>query len=125
MSSSNLEMNWIKFGKKLRTVGGLLILVIIPFIAFVALVIQLILIIVLIIIAVVSAIIIVYPFVPAIKYFFNPPANEPFVEGPVQSSIEKLPGDSIEEFGVTFKVQYFTIGNSTQSSGSGGEVLIS
>ena len=34
-------------------------------------------------------------------------------------------GDSIEEFGVTFKVQYFTIGNSTQSSGSGGEVLIS
>ena len=34
-------------------------------------------------------------------------------------------GDSIEEFGVTFKVQYFTVGNSTQSSGSGGEVLIS
>ena len=34
-------------------------------------------------------------------------------------------GDAIEEFGVTFKVQYFTIGNSTQSSGSGGEVLIS
>lgn len=48
MSSSNLEMNWIKFGKKLRAVGGLLILVIIPFIAFVALAIQLILIILLI-----------------------------------------------------------------------------
>lgn len=62
---------------------------------------KLILIIVLIIIAVVSAIIIVYPFVPAIKYYFNPPASEPFVEGPVQSSIEKLPGDSIEELSIS------------------------
>lgn len=48
MSSSNLEMKWMKFGKNLRNVGGLLILIIIPFIAFVALIIQLILIIVLI-----------------------------------------------------------------------------
>jgi len=48
MSSSNLEMKWMKFGKNLRNVGGLLILIIIPYIAFVALIIQLILIIVLI-----------------------------------------------------------------------------
>ncbi len=48
MSSSNLEMNWIKFGKNLRIIGGLLIFIIIPYIAFVALIIQLILIIVLI-----------------------------------------------------------------------------
>ncbi len=33
--------------------------------------------------------------------------------------------DETEQFDVTFKVQYFTIGNSLQSSGSGGEVLIS
>ena len=32
--------------------------------------------------------------------------------------------DEIEQFDVTFKVQYYTIGNSLQSSGSGGEVLI-
>jgi len=48
MSSSNLEMKWLKFGKNLRNLGGLLILIIIPYIAFVALIIQLILIIVLI-----------------------------------------------------------------------------
>ena len=47
MSSSNLEMKWIKFGKNLRSIGGLLILIIIPYIAFVALIVQLILIIVL------------------------------------------------------------------------------
>ena len=47
MSSSNLEMKWIKFGKDLRSIGGLLILIIIPYIAFVALIVQLILIIVL------------------------------------------------------------------------------
>ena len=33
--------------------------------------------------------------------------------------------DETEQFDVTFKVQYYTIGNSLQSSGSGGEVLIS
>ena len=33
--------------------------------------------------------------------------------------------DATETFDVTFKVQYFTIGNSLQSSGSGGETLIS
>ena len=33
--------------------------------------------------------------------------------------------DEAETFDVTFKVQYFTIGNSLQSSGSGGETLIS
>ena len=32
--------------------------------------------------------------------------------------------DTLEEFDVTFRYQYFTIGNSTQSSGSTGEVLI-
>ena len=32
--------------------------------------------------------------------------------------------DQLEEFDVTFRYQYFTIGNSTQSSGSTGEVLI-
>jgi hypothetical protein len=33
--------------------------------------------------------------------------------------------DTIETFDVTFKVQYFTIGNSDQSnSGEGGQVLI-
>ena len=32
--------------------------------------------------------------------------------------------DALEEFDVTFRYQYFTIGNSTQSSGSTGEVLI-
>ena len=32
--------------------------------------------------------------------------------------------DEIEQFDITFKVQYYTIGNSLQSSGSGGEVLI-
>ncbi|NVM37853.1 MAG: zinc ribbon domain-containing protein [Candidatus Lokiarchaeota archaeon] len=48
MSSSNLEMKWNNFGKKLRSIGGLFILIIIPYIAFAALTIQLILIIVLI-----------------------------------------------------------------------------
>ena len=34
--------------------------------------------------------------------------------------------DTLEEFDVTFRYQYFTIGNSAQSSGgAGGEVLIS
>tara|TARA_R100000008_G_scaffold85941_2_gene77243 strand:- start:40 stop:669 length:630 start_codon:yes stop_codon:yes gene_type:complete len=33
--------------------------------------------------------------------------------------------DTPEEFDVTFQVQYFTIGNSLQSSGGSGEVLIS
>jgi hypothetical protein len=34
-------------------------------------------------------------------------------------------GDTLEEFDVTFDVQYFTIGNSLQSTGSNaGEVLI-
>ena len=33
--------------------------------------------------------------------------------------------DAIETFDITFKVQYFTIGNSLQSSGGSGEVLIS
>ena len=32
--------------------------------------------------------------------------------------------DAIEQFDITFKVQYYTIGNSLQSSGSGAEVLI-
>ena len=42
-----------------------------------------------------------------------------------ESALSYDTGDSIDEFGVTFKVQYFTVCNSTQSSGSGGEVLIS
>ena len=33
--------------------------------------------------------------------------------------------DTLEEFDVTFRYQYFTIGNSAQSSGGSGEVLIS
>ena len=33
--------------------------------------------------------------------------------------------DTLEEFDVTFRYQYFTIGNSAQSSGGTGEVLIS
>ena len=33
--------------------------------------------------------------------------------------------DAIEQFDITFKVQYYTIGNSLQSSGGSGEVLIS
>ena len=33
--------------------------------------------------------------------------------------------DALEEFDVTFRYQYFTIGNSAQSSGGTGEVLIS
>ena len=32
--------------------------------------------------------------------------------------------DALEEFDVTFRYQYFTIGNSAQSSGGSGEVLI-
>jgi len=48
MSSSNLEIKWMKFGKNLRNIGGLLILIVIPYIAFIALVVQLILIIILI-----------------------------------------------------------------------------
>ena len=32
--------------------------------------------------------------------------------------------DQLEEFDVTFRYQYFTIGNSAQSSGGTGEVLI-
>ena len=32
--------------------------------------------------------------------------------------------DTLEEFDVTFRYQYFTIGNSAQSSGGSGEVLI-
>ena len=32
--------------------------------------------------------------------------------------------DALEEFDVTFRYQYFTIGNSAQSSGGTGEVLI-
>ena len=45
MSSSDLEMKWNKIGKKLRSIGGLFILIIIPYIAFAALTIQFILII--------------------------------------------------------------------------------
>ncbi|MEE9376425.1 MAG: zinc ribbon domain-containing protein [Candidatus Lokiarchaeia archaeon] len=48
MSSSNLEIKWNKIGKKLRSIGGLFILIIIPYIAFAALTIQFILIIALI-----------------------------------------------------------------------------
>jgi len=49
------------------------------------------------VIAVVSAIIVVYPFLPAIEYYFNPPANPLITEKPKEVSIKKLPGESIKE----------------------------
>lgn len=52
---------------------------------------------VLAVIAVVSAIIVVYPFLPAIKYYINPPPNPFITEKPKEVSIKKLPGESIKE----------------------------
>ena len=63
---------------------------------------KIVLIVILAIIAVVSAIIVVYPFVPAIKYYFSPPndnlASEETSPSPKElTPPNRLPGDSIEE----------------------------
>ena len=47
----------------------------------------------------------------------------PVTVGEIALSYEST--DQLEEFDVTFRYQYFTIGNSAQSSGGSGEVLIS
>jgi len=62
---------------------------------------KLLLISVLTIIAVISAIIVVYPFLPAIKYYIGLSASPPITEKPKEVSIKKLPGESIKELSIT------------------------